>query len=106
MRTHVANRQTRAALRGLSRTPDGGRMMTDADRLIAEARKHHQCVMCNAPASLPCPHQDPLLPQLHAYQPDSTACKVPGCWCVALSYTEGYRDDGDGIYKARPMEDA
>ena len=39
-------------------------MTTDADRLIAEARKHHQCVMCNAPASLPCPHQDPLLPQL------------------------------------------
>ena len=44
------------------------------------------------------------LSHIHAYQPDSTACKVPGCWCVALSYTEGYRDDGDGIYKARPME--
>ena len=39
------------------------------------------------------------LSHIHAQQPGKTACKRPDCLCAALSYTEGYRDDGDGIYK-------
>ena len=40
------------------------------------------------------------LSHLHAYQPDKTKCNQPNCWCVVLSYTKGYRDDGEGIMTA------